>query len=107
MQRTRLDTLVNILGLRLRRFFGNPWRSVSLIIISLLLGFFLGIATVSSAGQAAFWDVPASATILLLTELISRWVYRKQERSLLEIVFNVLKIGLTYSLCLQAFIIGS
>ncbi|TVQ42654.1 MAG: DUF565 domain-containing protein [Gloeocapsa sp. DLM2.Bin57] len=107
MQRTRLDTLVNTQVLRLQTFFSNPWRTISLIFISILLGFFLGIAIVSTAGQAAFWDVPASAVLLIGTETISRWSYSRKKRPLWMIIVNVLKIGLTYSLFLQAFIIGS
>ncbi len=107
MQRTRLDTLINTQVVRLQTFFNNPWRSVSLIFISILLGFFLGVAIVSTAGQAAFWDVPTSASLLITTEIISRWSYSRKKRPLWMIVINVLKIGLTYSLFLQAFIIGS
>lgn len=107
MQRTRLDTLVNTQVLRLQAFFGNPWRAISLIFISVLLGFFLGIAIVSTAGQAAFWDVTSSGVLLITTDMISRWSYSRKKRPLWMIILNVLKIGLTYSLFLQAFIIGS
>lgn len=107
MQRTRLDTLVNNQFLRFQVFFSNPWRTISLILISILLGFFLGVAIVSTAGQAAFWDVPTSGILLISTETISRWSYSQKKRPLWMIVLNVLKIGLTYSLFLQAFIIGS
>lgn len=40
MQRTRLSTLVDTAGGRLEQFFTNPWRRLSLLLISLLLGIF-------------------------------------------------------------------
>jgi hypothetical protein len=107
MQRTRLDTLVNTLTSRFLSFFSNPWRTIALMIIGILFGFFMGITIISTAGQAALWDVPVSASLLVITEAISRWVYGQNQRSLGYNLLNVFKIGLTYSLFLQAFILGS
>lgn len=107
MQRTRLDTLVNNLSLQFQSFFGNPWRSAALILLSLLFGFFIGVAIISTSGQAAFWDVPASAFLLVTGEAISRWVYGRVKRPLWMTLINVFRIGIAYSICLQAFIVGS
>lgn len=107
MQRTRLDSLVSNLSLGFQNFFANPWRSVSLILISILFGFFMGLAINSTAGQAAWWDVPGSGLILIFTETVSRWVYFQKKRSLWVNVINVFKIGVIYSFLLQAFMLGS
>ena len=116
MQRTRLNSLVDITGDRLELLFSNPWRRISLNLISILTGFFMGSALVTTAGQDAVWDIPAAAMVFTFTELISRFVYgrrsRRQDsppkrRSLYIDVLNLFKVGLIYSLFLEAFKLGS
>ena len=117
MQRTRLNTLVEITGDRIELLFSNPWRRVSLSLISILLGFFMGSALVTTAGQAAIWDMPVAALVFAFTELISRFVYGRRNRqadnfkpkrqSLYIDVLNLFKVGLIYSLFLEAFKLGS
>ena len=115
MQRTRLNSLVTVTGDRLELLFSNPWRRISLSIISILLGFFMGSAIITTAGQDAVWDIPAAAVLFSFTELISMFVYRRrsskrtlpQRRSLYIDVLNLFKIGLIYSLFLEAFKLGS
>ncbi len=116
MQRTRLNTLVDLAGDRLGQLFSNPWRRMALILIGLLFGFFIGGAISSTAGQAAYWDVVVAALLLFSTETVSRWVYGRtrrvqpeiaSRRSLLADVLNVFKIGIAYSLYLEALKLGS
>ena len=117
MQRTRLNTLVEITGDRLELLFNNPWRRISLSLISVLLGFFMGSALVTTAGQAAIWDMPVAALVFAFTELISKFVYgrfsrrsdkvKSNRRSLYLDVLNLFKVGLIYSLFLEAFKLGS
>jgi hypothetical protein len=118
MQNTRLNNLVIVAATRLTQWFANPWRHLSLVLISLLLGVFLGSAIPTTAGQTANWDVVAAGVLILVTEAISRIVYgsnrRRTEstpglsaRSLLAEVVNALKIGITYSMFVEAFKIGS
>lgn len=114
MQNTRLSTLFDRLSDRVVTLFSNPWRRIALVAISLLFGFFLGSALSSTAGQLAFWDVPAAAIVVLVTELMSRFIYRQPRRTseitrvhILADVLNSLKIGLTYGLFLEAFKLNS
>lgn len=117
MQRTRLNTLVEITGNRLDLLFSNPWRRISLSLISILLGFFMGSAIATTAGQDAIWDIPAAAVVFTFTELISKFVYGRRNpkpanslparRALYIDVLNLFKIGLIYSLFLEAFKLGS
>ena len=115
MQRTRLNSIVTVTGDRLDLLFSNPWRRISLSIISILSGFFMGSAIITTAGQDAVWDIPAAAVLFSFTELISMFVYRRrsvrqtppQRRSLYIDVLNLFKIGLIYSLFLEAFKLGS
>ncbi len=110
MQNTRLNNLFNAIALRLRLWFFNPWRRFSVLVISFLLGFFLGNAVSTTAGQTAEWDVVVAATLVALTEVGNRIFYGRsiRERQALWVEsLNILKIGLTYSLFLEAFKLGS
>jgi hypothetical protein len=116
MQRTRLNSLVALAGERLELLFTNPWRRIALFLISILLGFFMGSAIVTTAGQDASWDVIGAAMLFIFTELISKFVYSRPRhnqsgtslrRSLLLEVLNLFKIGIVYSLFLEAFKLGS
>lgn len=110
MQNTRLNGLVDAISGQLRRWFFNPWRRLSILVISLLFGFFLGTAVATTAGQSANWDVIGAAILVALSEVVNRIYYRRArniERSLWLEALNALKIGLTYSLFLEAFKLGS
>lgn len=127
MQRTRLSTLVELAGNRLNRLFINPWRRMALLLISFLFGVFMGSVIITTAGQDAVWDVYSAAIIMLFAEIVSYFFYsrirrvpieetvsrlqtspsRMEERSLLLDILNLFKIGLTYSLFLEAFKLGS
>ena len=127
MQRTRLSTLVELTGNRLNQLFINPWRRIALFLISFLFGVFMGSLIITTAGQNAVWDVYAAAIIMLFAEIISYVFYsrirrvpieesvsrlptspsRSERRSLFLDVLNLFKIGLNYSLFLEAFKLGS
>jgi hypothetical protein len=110
MQNTRLNGLLGAIALQWSRWFFNPWRRLSLLVISLLLGFFLGSAVSTTAGQAADWDIIAAAILVALSEVIDRIYYsriRQTRRPLWVESLNALKIGLTYSLFVEAFKLGS
>ncbi|KAF3890349.1 MULTISPECIES: DUF565 domain-containing protein [Nostocales] len=110
MQNTRLNNLLSTISDRLRVWFFNPWRRWSILIISWLFGFFLGSAISTTAGQTAEWDIVIAAFLVMLTEVGSRIFYGRtvQERRALWVeALNILKIGLIYSLFLEAFKLGS
>ncbi len=111
MQNTRLNRLFDIFLARLGQWLQNPWRRISVLVISLLFGTFLGIAISTIAGQEASWDISVAFILLLLTELISVLAYRQRpgnsQKSLWIESLNALKIGLSYSLFLLAFLLGS
>ncbi|MBD1863497.1 MULTISPECIES: DUF565 domain-containing protein [Trichocoleus] len=110
MQNTRLNNLVDgVLG-QLGRWLRNPWRRLSLLVISVLFGVFLGTAIPTTTGQAATWDIVAAAILMALTEAISRIVYsnrRGATQSLLLEALNATKLGLIYGMFIEAFKIGS
>lgn len=79
------------------------------MLIGLLGGFFLGNVISTTAGQAAKLDVSISALLIVITEGISRIVYgnKSKKPSLTGDIVNAIKIGVTYSLFLEAFKLGS
>ena len=110
MQNTRINRLIDVLGEQFGRWLSNPWRRISLLVISLLFGNFLGTAISTIAGQSADWDIIGAGLLVLVTELVNRLVYggpRAEARSLWVEVLNALKIGLTYNLFVEAFKLGS
>jgi len=110
MQNTRLNNLSNAIAIRLREWFFNPWRRISLLLISFLFGFFLGSAVATIAGQTAEWDIAVAGTLVVVTEVSSRIFYRSSildRRSLWIESLNYLKVGFTYNLFLEAFKLGS
>ncbi|MFN6570051.1 hypothetical protein A6770_25165 [Nostoc minutum NIES-26] len=110
MQNTRLNNLFDTIARSLGQWLANPWRRLSLLIISFLFGFFLGSAISTSAGQRADLDIWAAAILVLFTEVTSRIFYSSSffaRRSLLIESLNILKVGLIYSMFIEAFKLGS
>lgn len=117
MQRTRLNTLVDDIGRQFSLWLLNPWRRVSLVLISLLFGYFFGVSIAAIAGQAAVQDVTISAILVIGAEVISWIVYSRSWRSPEQVKtlpkplwldsLNSFKLGAIYAFCLEAFKLGS
>ncbi len=121
MQNTRLNTLIDRIFQQFTQWAENPWRRLSLIIISLLFGNFLATAIASSTGQRTDLDILVSFIILVITELISWLTYgtalgrRKLgkynsilgQRPILIAILNSLKLGIIYGLFVEGFKLGS
>ncbi len=110
MQNTRLTNLIDGTADRLGLWLRNPWRRLSVLIISLLLGNFLGSAVSTVSGQRAELDIVIAAVLVAITELVSFIAYRSRPetgRSLLVQTLNVFKVGFIYSLFVEAFKLGS
>lgn len=110
MQNTRLNTLVSGIGAQIRQELRNPWRRLSVLIISLLLGICVGVSYAAIAGQLALLDTTVAGLVLLFTELVN-WVFYQNRgnarKALWGEALNAFKIGLTYSLFVLAFMFGS
>lgn len=110
MQNTRLNNLFEAIAGKLAQWFLNPWRRMSLLVISFLFGFFLGTAISTTAGQRAELDIVVAGVLVLLTEVTSRVFYSQGfliKRSLWVEAINLLKVGFTYSLFIEALKLGS
>ncbi len=110
MQNTRLTNLVDSIASRLGQWFLNPWRRLSLLLISFFFGFFLGTAISTVAGQRGLLDIVIAGCLVVLTEVTSRIFYSRNflaKRSLLVESLNVLKVGFIYSMFVESFKLGS
>jgi len=110
MQNTRLNTLFDTSARNLSSWVQNPWRRWAVLIISLLFGNFLGTAISTISGQNADLDILVAGILVGITELVNRIAYRttrEMRRSLLVQMINALKVGLVYSLFVEAFKLGS
>ncbi|WP_414550367.1 DUF565 domain-containing protein [Anabaena sp. CCY 0017] len=110
MQNTRLTNLVDSIASRLGQWFLNPWRRLSLLLISFFFGFFLGTAISTIAGQRGVLDIAIAGFLVVLTEMTSRIFYNSaflSKRSLLVESLNVLKVGFIYSMFVESFKLGS
>ncbi|MBF2085969.1 DUF565 domain-containing protein [Thermoleptolyngbya sp. C42_A2020_037] len=116
MQDTRLTRLLNGTLGQFDQWLLNPWRRISLVVMSLLLGNFLAGAVATTAGATSEWDILVSALMVVMTETISRFVYWQRRSqlvngrprpSIVSEMLNAMKMGLTYGLFLEAFKLGS
>ncbi|MEI6428008.1 MAG: DUF565 domain-containing protein [Pseudanabaena sp. ELA607] len=118
MQNTRLTTIIQSTTGRLGQWLNNPWRRVSIVLLSLSFGFFLGSAVSTTTGQGAVWDIGSAALSVLAVELISRYAYSPNRnrgpwwqllptRGLPLEALNACKVGYVYGLFLDAFKLGS
>jgi Protein of unknown function (DUF565) len=108
MQDTRINRLTSNLTTRFVQWLSNPWRRSSLMLMGLLGGVFLGSMISTTAGQVAKLNVSVAALLIVVTEGISRLVYGSKSKtpSLVGDILNAVKIGVTYSLFLEAFKLG-
>lgn len=123
MQNTRLNRLLVLSTDRFSQWLSNPWRRLSVVILSLLFGFFLANVISTTTGQTADLDILVSSLLLATVEAISFLVYRRRKSQVQPAetpdlsrptrpihpldMANALKIGLTYGLFLEAFKLGS
>lgn len=108
MQQTRLFNLFSSFGSQFTIFFTNPWRRLSLMIILFFFGFFGVTGIITTAGQLAQWDVTVTIVLTLFTEILNIFIYsRNRKNSLLLNLLNSFKVGVVYSLYLEAMKLNS
>ena len=110
MQNTRLNNLFDANAKNLGQFFSNPWRRISLLLMSFLIGSFMGTVVATTAGQQARIDILIAAFITILTEIASKIFYNlspQQQRILWIESLNYFKVGFIYSMYVEAFKLGS
>ena len=110
MQNTRLNNLFDAIARNLGQWFTNPWRRISLLLMSFLIGSFMGTVIATTAGQQARIDIIIAAFITIITEVGSKIFYTlksQQQRILWIESLNYFKVGFIYSMYVEAFKLGS
>lgn len=118
MQNTRLSILVDNLSERFVGWLRNPWRRLSIVVISVLLGNFLATLSSTTAGQQARVDAVIAAVMVIATEVVIWLVYVQPQQLRLtrdrkpplvwwKEMLNGLRIGFIYGMYLLALTLGS
>ena len=110
MQNTRLNVLLTTVFIEINRFFSNPWRKLSLIILALFIGFFLSTTVSSSLGQTSLWDPSIALVFLIFSEVVNIIAYRgysRQDQPLWINTLNAFKIGFVYGVYLDGIRLNS
>ncbi|MFM9110906.1 MAG: DUF565 domain-containing protein [Prochlorococcaceae cyanobacterium] len=109
-QNTRLSALLSRVGRLVAGGWAADWRSASLAMLALLLGFYLG----QNVPMLVTSHIPGGRPTLvlamvLLGELVIRWRSRSIEgqRPLGWVVVDNLRIGSLYAVVLEAFKLGT
>jgi hypothetical protein len=118
MQNTRLSILFDQLTDRFVGWLRNPWRRLSITIISLLFGNLLAVIVTTTTGQQARIDGLIAIVLLIGTEVVIWLVYgqplspgkmgdRRPPLVWWKEMLNGLRIGFIYGMYLLALTLGS
>ena len=104
LQSTRLQNNVGQAIQRLDQWALNPWRRLSLLSLSGLIGFLIGSAITSVAGVLGQMDPVAALLVVLGAELtIRRRRSSEPSLKLLQQLLDLGRIGFLYGLFLEGF----
>ena len=104
LQSTRLQNNVGQAIQRLDQWALNPWRRLSLLALSGLIGFLIGSAITSVAGVLGQMDPVAALLVVLGAELtIRRRRSSEPSLKLLQQLLDFGRIGFLYGLFLEGF----
>ena len=104
LQSTRLQNNVGQAIQRLDQWALNPWRRLSLLALSGLIGFLIGSAITSVAGVLGQMDPVAALLVVLGAELtIRRRRSSEPSLKLLQQLLDLVRIGFLYGLFLEGF----
>ena len=110
-QRTRYAAFERRLGRSLLGQLRRSWRHASLALLSLLMGYFLSQNLISLLLVRVPGGRPAVVlTLVLSMELLVRLrtrVARSEEKPLLWVMLDNLRLGATYAVVLEAFKLGT
>ena len=108
MQKTRLNKYIESFLINLSPLLKDTWRKRSILLISLLAGYYLTNSFISY-----FLDIPIntiflSVIIVVVMELAIRvMLFSNKNLVIFKLIINNLRIGSTYALILEAFKLGS
>ena len=108
MQKTRLNKYTDSILIYLSPLIKDTWRKRSILLISLLAGFYLTNSLISY-----FLDIPintiflAMIIVVVMEFSIRVMLFSNKRLTIFKLVINNLRIGSTYALILEAFKLGS
>ncbi|MEB3334797.1 MAG: DUF565 domain-containing protein [Cyanobacteriota bacterium] len=105
-QPTRFQTSIAEAGLRLSEWARNPWRRLSLLLLTFLLSFVLGVGLGSISGALDLVDVVAAliCVVVLEVSIRGRGALRRGPGDRLPLhLVDMARTGLLYGLLLEAF----
>ncbi|MFN6337415.1 MAG: DUF565 domain-containing protein [Cyanobacteriota bacterium] len=105
-QQTRFQITIAEAGDRLRDWATNPWRRLSLLLVTLLISFVIGIGLGSISGVLGLMDIAAAVLCVVVVELSIRGRRslrgRDGDQLTLRLV-DMARMGLLYGLLLDGF----
>jgi len=109
MQKTKFRKLIDFLILNINPIITDSWRRRSILLISLLAGFYLTNSFLSFLLDKSVNTIFLAISILLLMELSIRssLLSNMSQLSAFIVAINNFRIGSTYALILEAFKLGS
>lgn len=105
-QNTRFQTTIAEAGSRLRDWSLNPWRKLSLLLLTFLLSFLIGVGLGSITGALDLMDLVAALICVIVLELSVRVraVLRQGQGGRLPLhLVDMARMGLLYGLLLEGF----
>ena len=106
MQKTKLRKFLDSLGRFIKPIISESWSNRSILMISLLFGFYFTNSLISFLLDKSFNTIFLSILILLIMELLIRSSLISRF-SIIIVSLNNFRIGSTYALILEAYKLGS
>ncbi|BBL86286.1 hypothetical protein PMYN1_Chma477 (chromatophore) [Paulinella micropora] len=106
LQKTRLRQKFTQLFQGFIIWVANPWRRISLLTITLLIGFFLGTIIGTVSGALSVMDTTGALVVVLFIEValrVRRHMYYSFNQRLPLHMLDMFRIGLLYGLLLEGF----
>ena len=109
MQKTRFRKLLDSLLLIIYPLLSDTWSKRSILVLSVLSGFYFTNSTISYLLDKSVNTILLSITILLIMESSIRLLFFENMKkiSIFVSAINNFRIGSTYALILEAFKLGS
>ena len=114
--KTNLEIQINFITNKIQNVINYKLTTLSIQLLSILLGFFISTALSTIPAQTGDWGIIASAIIITNQEIISKIIYQKTTKDYFtnKLIFytslkycNSIKIGILYGLFVDAFKLGS
>ena len=108
MQKTRLNKYTDSILIYLSPLIKDTWSKRSILIISLLAGYYLTNSFISYLLDIPINTIFLAVIIVLIMEFAIRvMLFSNKKLTIFKLIINNLRIGSTYALLLEAFKLGS